>query len=169
MVNENTCDYSENLRPLSSRRRANTAKRPTIKSETPTTDSVRFKLTEHKKAPMGSSKSKSASPDVSPQNGDLSQTVERQAGLVNFSFHGQSLVIIGVLILVAMVAFYFAKRHLKKRNQVFKANIVSALDMRESWRRSSAAIDTSPRFTEITDTKVAVSELPASCKYLSEI
>ena len=118
---------------------------------------------------MGSSKSKSASPDVSPQNGDLSQTVERQAGLVNFSFHGQSLVIIGVLILVAMVAFYFAKRHLKKRNQVFKANIVSALDMRESWRRSSAAIDTSPRFTEITDTKVAGSELPASCKYLSEI
>ena len=118
---------------------------------------------------MGSSKSKTASPDTSSQNGDSSQSVERQAGLVNFSFHGQSIIIIGVLILVAMVAFYIAKRYLKKRNEVFKQNIVSALDMRESWKKSSMALDTTPRFTEISDSKVVGSELPASCKYLSEI
>ena len=68
-----------------------------------------------------------------------------------------------------MSAFYIARHYLKKRNEIFKQNIVTALDMRESWKKSTIPLDTMPnRFTEITDRAVG-SELPASCKYLSEI
>ena len=78
------------------------------------------------------------------------------------------MLIIGILILVTIAAFYIAKRYLKKRNQMFKQNIVTALDMRESWKRSIPVDVTPNRFTEITDRAVG-SELPQSCKYLSEI
>ena len=122
-------------------------------------------------AQMGPRLAKQAPPEKEETNGDTQMSRESQAGILKVSFHGQSILMIGLLIGLAVIAFFVAKRYMKKKKATYRQNLVSALEMRETWKKEApvAKFDkNASRFIEVEDKSIG-SALPESCKYLAEI